>query len=140
MAESPRQFWARIGLGKRRGQRPTRLRQPRARINVVMWEGCINRRTRGYSFPETVSEDAVGTPYGKVSVVRGTPGMAAVSAVWYDEDTNKLRCKFVGQHGRTYQSACDAYAARHSYDTKPAVVVAVDASGTLLYSVDLFNA
>ena len=140
MTESPQQFWARIGLGKRRVQRRNRLRQPRARINVVMWEGCINRGTRGYSFPETVSEDAVGTPYGKVSVVRGTPGMAAVSAVWYDKNTAKLRAKFVGQHGRAYQSACDAYAARHSYDTKPAVVVAVDASGTLLYWSDLYDA
>ena len=140
MTESPQQFWARIGLGKRRVQRRNPVGPPRARVNVGMGGGCMKMGPRGDSFPETVSEDAVGTPYGKVSVVRGTPGMAAVSAVWYDKNTAKLRAKFVGQHGRAYQSACDAYAARHSYDTKPAVVVAVDASGTLLYWSDLYDA
>lgn len=70
-------------------------------------------------------------------MVRGSPGKVAVSAVWYDENTNKLRSKFLGQHGANYNRFADAYAEAHPSDTKPAFVAAVDNEGGVLYSVGL---
>lgn len=136
MAETPREFWDRVGLG----QTTAGKRKPppkRTRINVVMWETCINRHVRGYSFPAHVDDDGIGTSYGPASVVRGEPGKAAVSAVWYDERKLKMRSRYLGQFGKDFQERCDEYAAEHPEQCKPAFVVAVDSDGSVLYSVDL---
>lgn len=137
MAETPRQFWARIGLGTKARRRLRKPRPTRTHINVVMWEACINRQIRGYLFPDRIEDDELGTAYGRASVVKGEPGKAAVSAVWYDEDKAKLRSRFLGQHGATFQETCDRYAEEHPVETKPAFVIAIDNLGAVLYSADL---
>lgn len=135
MSSTPQEFWAALGLGRRRNAR-RRDRPRRARINLVMWEGAINRGGRGYRFPADAADDTTGLHYGSASVVRGLPGRAAVSTIRWDPERARLRARFIGQHGREYQTVCDAYADTHYSETKPAVVIAVDSCGTVLYSRD----
>ena len=132
--ESPHAFWQRVGLGRNQGRRRRRRRASRVVIHVVMWEAAVNRNARGYTFLSAPSDES-----SSVSVVRGEPGKAAVSAVWFDSTRTKLRARFLGQHGASFATTCDRYAADNPRDTKPAVVVAVDANGTVLYSADLIN-
>lgn len=96
-----------------------------------MWATGLN--SRGYSFLEAPT----GTSFGRVSVVKGAPGKAAMSAVWYDADRSKLRSRFLGQHGAAFASKAVSYAADHPASTAPAVVVVVDSEGTVIYSIDL---
>jgi hypothetical protein len=105
-----------------------------------MWETAINRSVRGYVFSKVPPDpDSDGVPYGRVSVVKGPPGRVAVSVIWYCEDSYKLRSRFIWQGGIDYQHKIDSYAQRHAgdFDTKPALIAAIDNEGSVLYSIDL---
>lgn len=136
MTTAAQEFWAALGLGRRRPVR-RRARPRRVRINLAMWEGSVNRGDRGYRFSTETLDDTVGLHYGSASVVCGAPGRAAVSTVMWDATRAKLRSRFLGHHGREYNAVCDAYADSHRTDTKPAAVIAVDSCGTVLYSRDI---